>query len=269
MALFNSDISLQNFWKLILWRGCDLTRRVKSFSKAKWVVPVAVVAAEDNNNNNNNIARELEAYIDNVLMVSEKTGQRRRQLSRQSTAFLTLDTVRGMLKSFPPCSLKPQGDGPLRVTEYTFIALAERKGKKKEPYLVWKHGKTWGYTVSGLYPTMTWHGGTDSVDGLRTCTDELLLTWIRWNQGLLCQESPLDSHIHTVRTQQFRIFCSTTPEYAVCAEPRHQTPGELFTYPNKLMRHWRYQPGTSYTILCINFNRLTHLVRYLDVQFRV
>lgn len=42
--------------------------------------------------------------------------------------FLTLDTVRGMLKSLPPCSLKPQGAGPLRVTEYTFIALGEEKG---------------------------------------------------------------------------------------------------------------------------------------------
>lgn len=26
--------------------------------------------------------------------------------------FLTLEMVRGMLKSFPPCSLKPQGPGP-------------------------------------------------------------------------------------------------------------------------------------------------------------
>lgn len=34
-----------------------------------------------------------------------------------------------MLKSFPPCSLKPQGDGPLRVTEYTFIAWTERRRK--------------------------------------------------------------------------------------------------------------------------------------------
>lgn len=41
--------------------------------------------------------------------------------------FLTLDTVRGMLKSLPPCSLKPQGAGPLRVTEYTFIALEKTK----------------------------------------------------------------------------------------------------------------------------------------------
>lgn len=41
--------------------------------------------------------------------------------------FLTLDTVRGMLKSLPPCSLKPQGAGPLRVTEYKFIALEETK----------------------------------------------------------------------------------------------------------------------------------------------
>lgn len=28
---------------------------------------------------------------------------------------LTLEMVRGMLKSFPPCSLKPQGAGPRRV----------------------------------------------------------------------------------------------------------------------------------------------------------
>lgn len=41
--------------------------------------------------------------------------------------FLTLDTVRGMLKSLPPCSLKPQGAGPLRFTEYTFIALRREK----------------------------------------------------------------------------------------------------------------------------------------------
>lgn len=60
-------------------------------------------------------------------MASEKTGHRCRQVHRESTVLLTLDTVRGMLKSFPPCSLKPQGDGPLRVTEYMFIALTERK----------------------------------------------------------------------------------------------------------------------------------------------
>lgn len=31
-------------------------------------------------------------------------------------ALLTLETVSGMLKSFPPCSLKPQGPGPGRDT---------------------------------------------------------------------------------------------------------------------------------------------------------
>lgn len=45
--------------------------------------------------------------------------------------FLTLDTVRGMLKSLPPCSLKPQGGEPLRVTEYVFIPLRKEKKKKR------------------------------------------------------------------------------------------------------------------------------------------
>lgn len=44
--------------------------------------------------------------------------------------FLTLDTVRGMLKSLPPCSLKPHGAGPLRFIEYTFIALEGEKKRK-------------------------------------------------------------------------------------------------------------------------------------------
>lgn len=44
-----------------------------------------------------------------------------------TNSFLTLDTVRGMLKSLPPCSLKPQGAGPERVIEYRFIALRKRK----------------------------------------------------------------------------------------------------------------------------------------------
>lgn len=74
-------------------------------------------------------ATELEVYINNVLTACEKTGQRCRQVHKRSSVFLTLDTVRGMLKSFPPCSLKPQGDEPLRVTEYTFIALTEREIK--------------------------------------------------------------------------------------------------------------------------------------------
>lgn len=34
---------------------------------------------------------------------------------------LTLEMVRGMLKSFPPCSLKPHGAGPFRVTVYVLI----------------------------------------------------------------------------------------------------------------------------------------------------
>ncbi len=29
---------------------------------------------------------------------------------------LTLEMVRGMLKSLPPCSLKPQGEGPSKDT---------------------------------------------------------------------------------------------------------------------------------------------------------
>lgn len=50
-TLFNSDISLQNFWKLILLRGCDLTRRVGRFSSAwKWAVALAVVAAVHSKN---------------------------------------------------------------------------------------------------------------------------------------------------------------------------------------------------------------------------
>lgn len=34
---------------------------------------------------------------------------------------LTLEMVSGMLKSFPPCSLKPQGAGPFSVTVYELI----------------------------------------------------------------------------------------------------------------------------------------------------
>lgn len=34
---------------------------------------------------------------------------------------LTLEMVRGMLKSFPPCSLKPHGAGPFKVTAYVLI----------------------------------------------------------------------------------------------------------------------------------------------------
>lgn len=56
------------------------------------------------------------------------SDHRCRKLQKPSPEVLTLDTVRGMLKSLPPCSLKPQGAGPLSVIEYTFIAL----GKKKE-----------------------------------------------------------------------------------------------------------------------------------------
>lgn len=39
----------------------------------------------------------------------------------QGIAALTLEMVSGMLKSFPPCSLKPQGAGPFRVTVYELI----------------------------------------------------------------------------------------------------------------------------------------------------
>lgn len=53
--------------------------------------------------------------------------QRSTKADSNNKQFLTLDTVRGMLKSLPPCSLKPQGAGPLRVTEYTFIALGKRE----------------------------------------------------------------------------------------------------------------------------------------------
>lgn len=34
---------------------------------------------------------------------------------------LTLEMVSGMLKSFPPCSLKPHGAGPFRVTVYELV----------------------------------------------------------------------------------------------------------------------------------------------------
>lgn len=43
---------------------------------------------------------------------------------------LTLDTVRGMLKSLPPWSRKPQGAGPLSVTQYIFMAWRENKQKR-------------------------------------------------------------------------------------------------------------------------------------------
>lgn len=55
--------------------------------------------------------------------------QRGTKVDSNDKQFLTLDTVRGMLKSLPPCSLKPHGAGPLRVTEYTFIALRKREGE--------------------------------------------------------------------------------------------------------------------------------------------
>lgn len=34
---------------------------------------------------------------------------------------LTLETVRGMLKSLPPCNRKPQGEGPVSETLYEVI----------------------------------------------------------------------------------------------------------------------------------------------------
>lgn len=40
---------------------------------------------------------------------------------------LTLDTVRGVLKSLPPWSRKPQGAGPLSVTQYIFMAWKKNK----------------------------------------------------------------------------------------------------------------------------------------------
>lgn len=41
-----------------------------------------------------------------------------------------------MLKSLPPCSLKPQGGEPLRVTEYVFIPLRKEKKKGKGNILI-------------------------------------------------------------------------------------------------------------------------------------
>lgn len=38
-----------------------------------------------------------------------------------SPSVLTLEMVSGMLKSFPPCSLKPHGAGPFRVTVYELV----------------------------------------------------------------------------------------------------------------------------------------------------
>ena len=40
---------------------------------------------------------------------------------------LTLEMVRGMLKSFPPCSLKPHGAGPVRVTVYEAIFTQNKR----------------------------------------------------------------------------------------------------------------------------------------------
>ena len=60
--------------------------------------------------------------------------------------FLTLETARGMLKSLPPCSLKPHGAGPLRVTVYMFIAFRKRE-KKKEMF---KLGRKPGKGLQGL-----------------------------------------------------------------------------------------------------------------------
>lgn len=51
------------------------------------------------------------------LSQSELKGTKVRTTDGGSgAALLTLETVSGMLKSFPPCSLKPQGPGPGRDT---------------------------------------------------------------------------------------------------------------------------------------------------------
>lgn len=88
--------------------------------------------------------------------------------------FLTLDTVRGMLKSLPPCSLKPQGAGPLRVTEYKFIALEKTKEERfklesqeevsqvTRPFLLYPNSRVADCLL--LFPTedvccVQWHSG--------------------------------------------------------------------------------------------------------------
>lgn len=90
----------------------------------------------------------------------------------QYQTFLTLDTVRGMLKSLPPCSLKPQGAGPLRVIEYTFIAFGEKKegnsvlisqeAQKRfpRPHIPFCFIRAAGYLQ--LYPTLTHTFHTES-----------------------------------------------------------------------------------------------------------
>ena len=45
---------------------------------------------------------------------------------------LTLEMESGMLKSLPPCSLKPHGAGPSNTTLYDSMSLIARKEEKKK-----------------------------------------------------------------------------------------------------------------------------------------
>lgn len=49
--------------------------------------------------------------------MKEIASERRQNVGMwHKVCFPTLEMVSGRLKSFPPCSLKPHGAGPLRVT---------------------------------------------------------------------------------------------------------------------------------------------------------
>lgn len=143
------------FENYILWRGSDLTWRVKSTAKNRstsfrqinatapdvrtdWITNIRVSKLINRWIGQDVLHRTLKGLKWHYRMIIHANLQQERQDFRDHRCrklqesclqvFLTLDTVRGMLKSLPPCSLKPQGAGPLRVIEYMFIAL----GKKRE-----------------------------------------------------------------------------------------------------------------------------------------
>lgn len=64
--------------------------------------------------------------------------------------------------------------------------------------------------------------------------------------------------------QQFRIFSSSTPEHVVCKEAAIKPPMSYFCTPTSRWDTGATSWDTSYTILHINFNRLTHLVCFRD-----
>lgn len=55
------------------------------------------------------------SHLDAVTMASQPLRQEEGWVS-PVLASLTLEMESGMLKSFPPCSLKPQGAGPFSIT---------------------------------------------------------------------------------------------------------------------------------------------------------